>query len=90
MTAISAQLYSCSAVTIGMVYCSFVDPHHFDVDPDPDPTFNFDANPDLDPTPSFTHVGKSEFFFSLEWLLTFFFFLISVIGVILFSILGSR
>ncbi len=56
-----------------MVYCSIVDPHHFDVDPDSDPTFNFDANPDLDPTPSFTHVGKSKIF-SLKWQLTFFSF----------------
>jgi hypothetical protein len=64
MTAISAQLYSCSAVTIGMVYCSFVDLHHFDVDPDLYPTFNFDANPDPDPTPSFHMSENLKFFFT--------------------------
>jgi hypothetical protein len=37
--------------------------YSFDVDPDP--TFHFDADPDPDPTTSFTHVGKSEFFYFL-------------------------
>ncbi len=26
------------------------DPHQFDADPDPDPTFHFDAVPDSDPS----------------------------------------
>jgi hypothetical protein len=46
---------------------SGVDRHNFDADPgsDPNPTFHFDADPDLDPghTPSFTHLGKSYFFY---------------------------
>jgi hypothetical protein len=42
-----------------------MDLHHINVDPDP--TFRSDADSDLDPhpTPSFKHVGKSEFFFTL-------------------------
>jgi hypothetical protein len=34
-------------------------------DSDPQPTFHFDAeqNPDSDSTPSFTYVGKSDFFY---------------------------
>ncbi len=40
-----------------------MDRHSFDTDPNPDPTFHFDADPDPDPTTSFTHVGKSEFFY---------------------------
>jgi hypothetical protein len=45
---------------------SVLNRHRFDVDPDPYQTFHFDADPDLDldPTPSFTHVEKSEFFFT--------------------------
>ncbi len=44
-----------------------MDPHRFDADLDPDPTFHFDADPDPDPTyilrpmepsPSYTHVKK--------------------------------
>jgi hypothetical protein len=50
-----------------------------------------DADPHADRTPSFTHVGKSEKITfshniaSLQW----FIFLISVKGVIIFSILDS-
>jgi hypothetical protein len=53
-----------------------VDRHRFDADPDPDPNFHVDADPDpnldwhqnnadprVDLSPSFTHVGKSEYFF---------------------------
>jgi hypothetical protein len=50
-----------------------VDQHRFDADPDPDPNFHVDASPGpdpdpdwhqcADPTPSFTHVGKSDFYF---------------------------
>ncbi len=57
-----------------------MDRHRFDVDPDPDPNFHVNADPDpnpdpdwhqndeapyADPTPSFTHVGKSDFFLLL-------------------------
>jgi hypothetical protein len=36
---------------------------HVDADPDPDPGWHQnEADPYADPTPSFTHVGKSEFF----------------------------
>ncbi len=57
---------------------SVVDRHRFDADPDPDPNFHVDASqgPDSDPdwhqnyavphanpTPSFTHVGKCDFFY---------------------------
>ncbi len=60
--------------------CSVVDRHRFETDPDPDPSFRVHAHPDPDPdqdwyqnnfdphsdlTPSFTHVGKSEFFLLL-------------------------
>jgi hypothetical protein len=38
---------------------------HFDAYTDPDPTFYFDAKPDPNPTPRLTHVGKSEFFFTV-------------------------
>jgi hypothetical protein len=34
-------------VKIEILFCiSVADPHHFDVDSDPDPTFHFDADPD--------------------------------------------
>ncbi len=50
-----------------------MDRHRFDADLDPDPSFLIDVDPDpdwhqndadphADPTPSFTHVGKSEYF----------------------------
>jgi hypothetical protein len=38
---------------------------HVDADPDPDPDpdwHQYDAYPHADPTPSFTHIGKSNFF----------------------------
>jgi hypothetical protein len=38
--------------------------HRFDADPDLDPTFPFDTDPDPSPIPSFTHIGKSEFFWT--------------------------
>jgi hypothetical protein len=52
------------------------------------PVFNFDADSDPDPapTPSFTHVGKSLFsFIHSSAGLRCFIFLVSVIGVIIFS-----
>ncbi len=57
----------------------------FDAAPHPDPTFHFDADPDpnSDPTPSFTHVGKSENFYTFIYRSTN---LHCVLGVIIFSI----
>jgi hypothetical protein len=52
-----------------------VDRHHFHADSDQ--TFNFDADPDT--IPSFTHVGKPLLFY----------FLVSVIGVIILNIFDS-
>jgi hypothetical protein len=56
-----------------------VDRHRFDANPDPNFHVNADPdpNPDLDwhqndeapyadPTPSFTHVGRSDFFFTFS------------------------
>jgi hypothetical protein len=68
-----------------------MDRHRFDVGPDPGPTFYFDADPDPAPTLSYTHVGKSEFFLLFTRtavpVYIVFFFLLSVIGVIIFSVL---
>jgi hypothetical protein len=69
-----------------------LDRHH--IDADPDLTFHFDADPDLnpDPTPSFTHVGKSEFFSSFihsSANLHSLIFLVIVIGVIILIFLDS-
>jgi hypothetical protein len=51
-----------------VVLFSDVAQHRFDADPGP--TFHFDADlnpdPDADPTSSFTHVEKSEFFFTFN------------------------
>ena len=61
-----------------------------DADPDGDPTFNFDADPDPDPTLSFTHVGKSYFFYFYSEQYrsqSFIIFFAIVIGVITFNIL---
>ncbi len=59
LTAVSVVLEACLTKQFSCV----VDRHRFDADPEPEPTFHFDADPDPDPTPSFTHVGKSDFFF---------------------------
>ncbi len=66
-------------------HCFDADPNpnfHVDADPDPDPEWHQnEADPHADPTPSFTHVGKLEYFFtfshSIATLLCFL-FLISV------------
>jgi hypothetical protein len=53
---------------------SVVDRHCFEADPESDPNFDVDddtdpgrhqnnADPPAEPNPSFTHVGKSEFFY---------------------------
>jgi hypothetical protein len=61
-----------------------VDPHRFDADPFPDPTFYFDADPDPDPYPdptqSFSHMFTAASLHCFD-------FLVSVIGVIVFNIL---
>ncbi len=43
----------CSNADIFHTFCRFVDPHHFNADPDPnqDTTFHFNANPDPDQDP---------------------------------------
>jgi hypothetical protein len=71
------------------VQTSAVDRHRFDADPDP--TFYFDVDPDPDPYPtsSYKQVGKSKFFLTFihsNASLHCFIFLISVIGVVIFSI----
>ncbi len=49
-------------------HCFDADPDpnfHVDADPDPDWDHN-NAGPQADPTTTFTHVGKSEFFFTFS------------------------
>jgi hypothetical protein len=55
-----------------------------DFDDEPDPTLPFDAIPDPNPYPSFTHVGKSEIFFTFLRAI-----LVSGMGAIIFNILDS-
>jgi hypothetical protein len=64
------------------------------LDADPDPTFYYDPDPDSDtgPTPRFTRVGKSEISFAFIHSIASshcFTFLVSVISVISFNILGQ-
>ncbi len=55
---VSANEYSCTprGFYVNILY-SGVDRHRFRFDADPDP------NPDPDRVPSFTHVGKQNFYF---------------------------
>jgi hypothetical protein len=52
-------------IGIGLMPIRDPDPNfHVDADPDPDPDWHKnDAYSHADPTPSFTHVGKSDFFY---------------------------
>jgi hypothetical protein len=83
-------------------FCSVVDRHRFDANPDSDPNFHVDADPDPDPdwhqndadlyadsTPSFTHFGIFFTFSHSFAILQCFIFLISVKDVQIFSILDS-
>jgi hypothetical protein len=66
--------------------------HRFDADPDPDQAFYFDGDPDPDPTSSYIQkLENHKKFASLRSIanLHCFFFLISVIGVKIFSIFVS-